>query len=236
MIPALRRLLKRLIPPTLRQHVREYRDLPPTARRAWRGAILTRTLSGRDITRLPAGLPERPHVLVVCYGNIYRSPYAHALLRRAVEQRPPVRLTLGSAGLLPTQGRPSPPDAQALAAQRGVDLSDHRSSPVTSETLAATDVIVLMDRRNEALLRAQYPAHQHKLVLLGAFHPHAHELGPTIADPYGQGEAALAACFERIEGAVAGLADALVAGSLQPPHHPPARELTHPHRHHPHGP
>ena len=42
--------------------------------------------------------------------------------------------------------RPSPPEAVAIAAERGVDLSGHRSQVVTAEILRDADLVLVMNR------------------------------------------------------------------------------------------
>lgn len=209
MIATFRALLTRFVPEAMRQQCREFLDLPRNARRAWLSALLRRVITGRDITSLPNGLPDCPHILVVCYGNIYRSPYAEARLRLTLAKRPWLHATTTSVGLLGTHGRPCPADAQALARTRGVGLSEHRSTSISEEAVARADIILLMDRRNEALLRARYPGRTHKMVLLGAFDPLGEQLGPVISDPYGCGSEALDSCYLRIERSVARLVNAL---------------------------
>ncbi len=211
----MRSLFKRVLPSVIRGTLREYWELPASARACWRAAFVRRTLRGHDITQLPAQLPDEPRVLVLCYGNIYRSPYARALLELALAKRPELRIAHSSAGLIQTHNRSSPDDAQALASLRGIDLSGHRSRSVTSEDVASADVILIMDRRNEALLAERHPESVGKVVLLGSFDPLAPLLGPTIADPYDRGEEALADCFDRLERSVMRFVEAL-GGRLPP--------------------
>src|SRR5258708_38417595 len=68
-------------------------------------------------------------VLVVCHGNICRSPVAAALLARELAVH---GITVQSAGFLGFN-RPSPPNALAAAVRHGLDLTDHRSRLVTVE-------------------------------------------------------------------------------------------------------
>ena len=65
-------------------------------------------------------------VLVICNGNIFRSPFAAAVLRRALELRGLGRVRVDSAGFA-GPGRPTPADAVAAAARRAIDLSRHAS-------------------------------------------------------------------------------------------------------------
>ena len=87
-------------------------------------------------------------VLVICNGNIFRSPFAAAVLRRALELRGLGRVRVDSAGFA-GPGRPTPADAVAAAARRAIDLSRHASQLVmadvgTSAVVGAASVVVHM--------------------------------------------------------------------------------------------
>jgi protein-tyrosine phosphatase len=93
-------------------------------------------------------------VLVVCLGNICRSPTAEAVLRhRLAEAGLADRVELDSAG---TGGWHigEPPDARAIrhAAQRGYDLSGLRGRRVADEDFRRFDLILAMDDDNLAEL------------------------------------------------------------------------------------
>ncbi len=84
-------------------------------------------------------------ILVVCTGNICRSPMAAGFLRRALERRfgaaaPEVR----SAGTVVRVGEPASVGAVFAAAELGVDLSAHRAVPLTPGLVRRADVIVAM--------------------------------------------------------------------------------------------
>lgn len=114
-------------------------------------------------------------VLVLCHGNIYRSPLVAVRLRELLG---PGRV-ITSAGFHPKGDRPSPPEHIDMSARLGVDLSQHRSRVVTAEDFAAADLIVLMDRRNWVSLQ-RAGADESKYVWLGAMGPNPME----IPDPY----------------------------------------------------
>ena len=65
------------------------------------------------------------HVLVVCVGNICRSPMAEALLRR--ELRGQEGFTVDSAGLGALVGHPASEYSVELMAEIGEDISGHRA-------------------------------------------------------------------------------------------------------------
>ncbi len=85
-------------------------------------------------------------VLVVCYGNICRSPMAEALLRREFVR---ARLTPGwvvaSAGVGAVSGNRAASGTLRVAAERGLSLEQHRARMLTPEMAAEADVLVALD-------------------------------------------------------------------------------------------
>jgi protein-tyrosine phosphatase len=128
-------------------------------------------------------------VLVVCYGNIYRSPYVGEYLR----QRAAAAFDVRTAGFHSKTGRPSPPEHVAMCAVRGVSLASHRSTLADPALLEWADTIVLMDRRNWLALDAAGAAGD-RLVWLGALDGGALE----IPDPYGLSPEEAARIVERL--------------------------------------
>jgi protein-tyrosine-phosphatase len=100
------------------------------------------------------GRPVR--IVVACYGNICRSPFAAVLLARALASAPkaqPVSIT--GAALACRPSRPSPERAVAAAARRGVDLAAHRSRYADDALLEAADLVLVFDAANLNLLAAR---------------------------------------------------------------------------------
>jgi len=84
-------------------------------------------------------------ILVVCSGNICRSPIAEGLLRRALERRldraaPPV----GSAGTIAVDGAPAMPESIEAARERGADIRAHAARHLTPALIEDADLIVGM--------------------------------------------------------------------------------------------
>ena len=117
--------------------------------------------------RLPWEVGRPQSVLFVCRGNILRSPMAAALYRRELASNGRGDEDVFSAGLIPPGGRPADPRGRRLAPSFGVSLEDHSSQVVTEDLVARADLIVAMDRDNEARLVARFPNAGRKLVLLG---------------------------------------------------------------------
>jgi protein-tyrosine phosphatase len=167
-------------------------DLRRDALHEWR-----RRLRGQP--ELPAG-PIRT-VLLICHGNICRSPFAEKRLARYSPD-----LEVKSAGLDTEPGSPAAPGAIRTARRFDVDLGDHAARSLEPELLRWADLIVGMQGRHSTQLSRNWGIAPGKIRLLGDFlpsPPHA------ISDPWGESDAVFIAAFERIEEAVRRLAAAL---------------------------
>lgn len=93
-------------------------------------------------------------VLLVCLGNICRSPAAEGVLRVKAGARG-LALEVSSAGTGGWhEGEPPDPRMLAAAMRRGYDLSAQRARQVAPADFAAFDYVLAMDRRNLADLTA----------------------------------------------------------------------------------
>lgn len=152
--------------------------------------------------RIGATRPQR--LLVVCYGNIYRSPLVAAVLQTRLADR--TGYEIRSAGFHHVPARPSPPDYVRLVHDHyRIDLSAHRSRLVTSADLEWAEAIVIMDRYNWERVRASHAHAQGKVIWLGAF-----AAGPVeIQDPYALAPARVQAIVQQMLAATEGLAQRL---------------------------
>ena len=148
-------------------------------------------------------------VLVICNGNIFRSPFAAAVLRRALERRGLARVRIDSAGFA-GPGRPTTPDAVAAAAQRGIDLSQHASQLVMADLVRAADLIVVMDAMQRRMICERFGRSPRGVLLLGDFDP-LPVASRGIEDPVEQGPEVCARVYARVERCVEELAQALGA-------------------------
>ena len=99
-----------------------------------------------------AGYTRLVQVLFVCTANMCRSPMAAALFGafpRSVGTTPPRRWRWPRRAFSPA-GHASPPEVVTVMAELGIDLSRHRSTQVSPELVAASDVVVAMARRHAA--------------------------------------------------------------------------------------
>jgi protein-tyrosine phosphatase len=95
------------------------------------------------------------HILVVCTGNLCRSPMAERLLRAALG--PGGTVSVGSAGTRAAPGRPMAPHAAEALLEYGVTPGDFASRPLTGALLDAADVVLTATREHRAEIVSRRP-------------------------------------------------------------------------------
>jgi protein-tyrosine phosphatase len=152
---------------------------------------------------LPAG--ELQRFLVICHGNICRSPYAASILRQAIPSAEVV-----STGLSAAEGDPTDETALATARRRGVGLEDHQSMPTTSRHIEWADAILVMEGRHAREAARRWSSSKPKTRVLG----HYLSRPPfSIPDPWGQPPDVFDRVFDQLEEAVSRFA-LLARGTL----------------------
>ena len=120
-------------------------------------------------------------ILVLCYGNIYRSPLVAQYLRDKLGNEFNVR----SAGFYPKPNRPSTESHIKMCSEHQVDLSGHKSTVINEELVDWADMIIIMDKHNwYALAEYGFDAIS-KVIWLGAMQGNS---SVEISDPYGKPE------------------------------------------------
>jgi L-malate glycosyltransferase len=161
----------------------------------------------RDPSLLRDALRSARHVLIVCHGNIIRSPFAARLIGQALHHDRAVRIS--SAGLEATPGTPPPPAATASAARHEVDVSTHVASRVTPQAVTASDVIFVMEVDHLRVIQSRFPQARSKTFLLTCLVP---GWPLEVPDPFGGDDSAFRACFEHISESVRPIVRLLAAG------------------------
>ena len=135
-----------------------------------------------------AAVRTQPAVLLVCLGNICRSPLAELALREEA-QRAGLALTIDSAGTGDWHvGRPPDPRARAEARRHGLAIDDLRARQVEQGDFDRFDHIIALDRQNLVDLQGiAPPSSRARLSLLLDYVPGRE--GEGVYDPY-HGDAA----------------------------------------------
>lgn len=132
------------------------------------------------------------NILVLCTGNICRSPLAAYRLRATW---PDKKIT--SAGVDAVVGAPADAMVQKLLAEQGIDCSDHRGQNCTRSLILQSDVVFVMEKWQRDVVHRQAPESRGRVFLLAEFLTEA-----EIADPYGKDESFFRATLEHIDQAI----------------------------------
>ncbi|WP_253958769.1 low molecular weight protein-tyrosine-phosphatase [Paraburkholderia fungorum] len=127
-------------------------------------------------------------ILIICEGNICRSPMAQALLSVVL---PEIKIT--SAGLAALVGMPADQYAIDLLAHRGVDLTSHVARQLSWGMAKDADLIFSMDSGQKKAAESAFPFISGKVFRLG-------EHSKTdVLDPYRKGRAAFEQALAAID-------------------------------------
>lgn len=150
-------------------------------------------------------------VLVLCAGNIGRSPLTAAMLRSELAGGLEIDsgdlqsrgVFVDSAGTDAPAGHPASRRAGVLAEERGLDLSGDRARRVTADDLEGAHVILCMDGSQVAAVASLTPQVAGKVRLLAGD-------GVEIPDPHHESDGFFSDVAAEIETAVRGLAPSLL--------------------------
>ncbi len=135
-------------------------------------------------------------VLIVCTGNICRSPMAYGLLRARLERAGLSDLIhVETAGTYALEGEPPSLGARRAMAARGIDISHHRGRMVTREMLLDADVILVMTEAHRSSLFHLAPEALKNVFLLSELAGEHRD----IPDPYGGPQEAYEAVAAMLE-------------------------------------
>ena len=126
-------------------------------------------------------------ILVVCVGNICRSPIAEALLR---DQYPSKHID--SAGLSALVGNPVDVNSQEVMTPYSIDMSDHVAKQIDEQLVMTADIIFTMSEGQTKWIEERWPHCRGKTFRMG------HWIDKDIADPYRHEKAAFETAREDI--------------------------------------
>jgi protein-tyrosine phosphatase len=153
-------------------------------------------------------------VLFVCHGNIYRSPYAEAAFRSLLPEEMRRQVVALSAGFV-GPGRPAPDSSIALAQQRGLDLTPHRSQLLSPALVKESHLVVVMSPAQEAEICRRFDYPSRRVLVLGDLDPEPIRTR-EVADPWNQPHQVLEESTLRVSRCVRVLVTELAPGFTPP--------------------
>lgn len=120
-------------------------------------------------------------ILVVCYGNIYRSPIASALINQQIKKSElQNKVECNSCGIQGSNNVPKPKFSnfsfykdkyrilKPIFNKLKIDIDDHRSKPVTRKLVKSATIVIAMDKKTlkgSSGLQKQFPEYVSKMIL-----------------------------------------------------------------------
>lgn len=132
------------------------------------------------------------HILVVCVGNICRSPMAEYWFKQNYPH-----LQVESAGISSLQGHPADEKAQFCMQRYGIDLKPHIAKQLSSEQVKKADLVLVMSQHQQKHLEQHWPFAKGKVFRLG------HWRNQNIPDPYQKDQQVFEATCDLIKHCIA---------------------------------
>ena len=125
---------------------------------------------------------DKKRLLFVCTGNLCRSPMAVGFTKELLKARGrEEEYEVTSAGTWAVEDHPPAPLAVEVMAERGVDISSHRSHRLTPRDMEDADLVVVMTQGHKEALALEFTQAKEKIYLLAELAGKSHD----IEDPYG---------------------------------------------------
>lgn len=135
-------------------------------------------------------------IMIVCVGNICRSPTAEILLREALTLKSS-DIVVSSAGISAVKNKPIEATARIVLEEHGHTVTEHSGTQLTAARVNESDLILVMEPGHVNAVLEIAPEARGKVLLLGKWQDNR-----EISDPYRQGKPAFEHAYALIEEAV----------------------------------
>lgn len=110
-----------------------------------------------------------PSVLFVCTANQCRSPMAETIFRELLRKKGMLgEWSIASAGVGALEPRPATLFTQSALRERGIEIGAHWSRPVTKELLQGYNLVLTMEREQQAALQSTFPEMADRVCMLAS--------------------------------------------------------------------
>lgn len=128
-------------------------------------------------------------ILIVCTGNICRSPIAERLLRQILPDK-----KIDSAGIAALVDKPADATAVVVAQKHLLRLDNHHATQFTSALGRQYDLILVMEKSHQEQISRISPEARGKTMLLGHWNDRR-----EISDPYRKSQEAFESVYRLID-------------------------------------
>ncbi len=137
-------------------------------------------------------------ILVVCIGNICRSPIGEVLLKKYTTDK-----IITSAGISAVVGSSADPKAEIVAQENDLTLVGHRARQLTKEICRENELILVMEKEHLSAVYRIEPTARGKVMLFG------HWISKEVGDPYQKNTEIFRYVFHQLDEAATNWARAL---------------------------
>ena len=121
-------------------------------------------------------------ILIVCTGNICRSPVGEALLKERLYERGLSNWSVKSAGTWAQKQRGASQYSVEIMTERGLDITKHQAEMIEYVHMKNSDLVLCMESGHVDALKAEFPVYAKKIHLISEMVGRNY----SISDPYGQ--------------------------------------------------
>ncbi|MBE2221744.1 MAG: low molecular weight phosphotyrosine protein phosphatase [Anaerolineae bacterium] len=136
-------------------------------------------------------------ILIVCTGNICRSPVAAALLQDRLNKQGLTDWQVTSVGTWALEKRGASQYSVEIMAEQGLDITEHQATMIEYDHLKKSDLVLCMESGQMEALQVEFPTQAKKIHLLSEMIDRNY----SISDPYGRAKDA----YYRMVGDVTGI-------------------------------
>lgn len=130
-------------------------------------------------------------ILIVCVGNICRSPTGESLLKKKLPN-----LQISSAGIRALTGKDADFQAIKVALKHGTIIAGHSARQLTAKMCEQADLILVMEPNHIESVAEVLPSARSKTMLFGQWLPQK-----SIPDPFRQSDEMFESVYQQLENA-----------------------------------